>query len=397
MKVIQINSECGRGSTGKIAVAISDLLLEKGIESYIFYSGNHKSVYPRGIMINEKINIRMHQILSRVFGDQGFHSYFSTLRLVKKIEKMKPDVIMMHNLHGYYLHLGVLFRYLQKYDGKVFWTLHDCWAFTGHCTHFTIAGCDKWKEMCHECPQKNKYPYSWFFDRSKDLYYKKKKLFLSVKDMTIITPSEWLAGFVKESFLSKYPCKVINNGIDVNVFKPIESEFRKKYGLENKKIILGVASVWSYEKGLDVFINLAKELDDSQYGIVMVGTDNSVDKKLPDNIISIHRTCDQKELAEIYSAADVFLNPTREDNYPSVNMEAIACGTKVIAFDTGGCKEILSYGKGTIITDRSLEKVVKAIVEETSDLKNNETEYSKSSYQFDQKRCFEKYVELMCN
>ena len=396
MKVVQINSECGKGSTGKIVTAISDLLFEKGIENYIFYSGNHKSTYHRGIMIQKKAGIRIHQILSRVFGDQGFHSYFSTLRLIKMIKKINPDVILMHNLHGYYLHLGVLFCYLKKFDGKVFWTLHDCWAFTGHCTHFTIEKCDRWKKECGNCPQIHKYPYSWFFDRSKKLYQKKKKLFLSVKDMTIITPSEWLSGLVKESFLSEYPCKVINNGIDIEIFKPTKNDFKVKHSIENKKMVLGVASVWSYEKGLDVFINLAQKLDDSKYKIVMVGTDDSIDKQLPKNIISIHRTNNQKELAEIYSAADVFLNPTREDNYPSVNMEAIACGTKVVAFDTGGCQEILSNFNGTIIKDKSLENVIKAIVAVTSDLQDGER-HTKDLHQFDQKICFEKYAEFMCN
>lgn len=397
MKVVQINSECGRGSTGKIAVAISEQLSSKGIENYIFYSGNHKSDYENSWMIAKKYSIRLHQILSRIFGDQGFHSSLATRRLVKKLGETNPDVILMHNLHGYYLHIGIFFDFLAGFKGKVYWTLHDCWAFTGHCTHFMNVGCEKWKTGCYECPQKRKYPYSWFFDRSKTLYEQKKQLVSKVDDLTIITPSIWLADTVKASYINNRPVVVVNNGINLDVFKPTESDFKDRYRIQDKMIILGVAAVWSNAKGLDMLIRLSQELDESIYQIVLVGTDDTVDRYLPDNILSIHRTQNQKELAEIYSAADVFVNPTREDNYPSVNMEAIACGTPVVAFDTGGCKESIDEGCGVIVQSKSYGELKGAVLSVIGMKGKLSQKCIDSSKRFDQRICFEKYVDLICS
>ena len=395
-KVIQINSECGRGSTGKITVSISKLLDSNGIENYVFYSGNHKSNYANGRRIAGKLSIRIHQVLSRIFGDQGFHSSWSTMRLIRRIRKIDPDVILLHNLHGYYLNLRMLFRFLKQYAKPVYWTLHDCWAFTGHCTHFTAEKCNKWQTGCYSCVKKKQYPYSWFWDRSKQLYARKKQLFTSLPNLTLITPSEWLAQLVKQSFLGRYPVCVINNGIDLNVFKPTPSNFRQTYGIGNKKIILGVASVWSYYKGLDVFVSLHARLDRERYQIVLVGTDRNVDQQLPEGIISIHRTQNQKELAEIYSAADVFVNPTREENYPTVNMEAIACGTQVVTFNTGGCAEMLNQDCGIVVSDNSVDELEKMIIVASS--KQIDTEcYLQHAQQFNERKCFEKYVRLISN
>lgn len=391
-KVIQINSECGRGSTGKIAVAISKLLNEKNIENYIFYSGNHKSDYPNGRMIASKADIRAHQLLSRIFGDQGFHSYFATKKLVKDIDSIEPDVIILHNLHGYYLHLGVLFSYLKDYKGRVLWTLHDCWPFTGHCAHFTLSGCDKWKTGCKDCEQKDKYPYSWFFDRSKGLYNRKRELFTSIKDMTIITPSEWLAGLVAYSFLNKYSVRVINNGINTDVFKPVESDILAAYDIKDKHIILGVSSVWNNAKGLDVFERIATDSNMEEYKVVLVGLDKNTAEKLTDRIIKIERTQNQEELAKLYSAADVFVNPTREDNYPTVNMEAISCGTPVVCFDTGGCAEIVRDNGDIVEVDnyKELENAINQVC-------MNRIGVIDKAERFDEKKCFMKYIEEICS
>lgn len=396
-KVVQINSECGRGSTGKIAVAISKQMTEKGIENYIFYSGNHKSDYPLGRMISGKMSIRVHQILSRLLGDQGFHSTVSTYRLVRSIKKIQPDAILLHNLHGYYLNLRVLFRFLRDYDKPVYWTLHDCWAFTGHCTHFTVAQCEKWKNGCRGCSQKHKYPYSWFLDRSRSLYKKKKELFTSVRDLTVITPSEWLADLTRQSFLGKYPVKVIHNGINLSVFQPTESDVRQKYGIGNRTMILGVASVWGYYKGLDMFLELYKRVKDTDVCIVLVGTDDAVDRQLPEGIISIHRTQNQKELAELYSAADVFVNPTREENYPTVNMEAIACGTPVVTFRTGGAPEIVLEGCGAVTDRNTIDSLEEKINQTLQNRQQMSLSCEKASKSFDEVKCFKEYVELICH
>ena len=226
MKIVQINATCGVGSTGKICVDISKLLTEKGIENYILYTQGN-SDYPLGIKYATKNDIKVQALKSRVFGNYGFNSKKITKKLISELEKIKPDVVHMHNIHSHNCHLELLFDYFRRTQIKVYWSFHDCWAITAYCPHFDMIGCDKWKMGCHHCPQSKQF--SWFFDRSAKLY-KKKKEALAGLDLTIITPSQWLADLTRESFLKDYPVKVINNGIDLSVFKPTKSDFRKKYG-----------------------------------------------------------------------------------------------------------------------------------------------------------------------
>ena len=264
------------------------------------------------------------------------------------LKENHTELIHLHNLHGHFICFPIFFRFIKKHNIPVIWTLHDCWSFTGRCPHFVMMKCDRWKKGCHNCLYPGKsYPQS-YIDTSCMMWSLKKKYFTGINHCILVTPSQWLADLVKQSFLKGYPVKVINNGIDLSVFKPTESGFREKYGLEDVKIVLGVASGWGKRKGLDVFIELAKRLLDD-YRIVLVGTDDNVDKQLPSNIISIHRTQNQKELAEIYTAANVFANPTREDTFPTVNMESLACGTPVVTFRTGGCPEILDETCGSVV------------------------------------------------
>ena len=212
--------------------------------------------------------------------------------------------------------------------------------------------------------------------------------------MTIVTPSEWLAGLVKESYLKDYPVKVINNGIDLNVFKPTESDFRKKYALENKYIVLGVAFGWGRRKGLDVFIELEKRFDKEKYKVVLVGTDDNVDKLLPENIISIHRTQNQTELAKIYSAADVFANPTREENYPTVNMESVACGTPVVTFNTGGSPEMLDETCGAAVAKNDIDAMYNEIIRICEAKPYSLEACIKKAKGFDKNEKFGEYIRL---
>ena len=358
MKVVQINSVCGKGSTGKICVAISELLTKNNIENYIIYASGETS-YPLGIKYMSSGQVKYQALLSKILGNYGFESKFATRRLIKIIDNIQPDVVQLHNLHGHNVHLGMLFSYLKKNKIKIFWTFHDCFGFTAYCMYFDMIGCDEWKTGCKKCPQRKKY--SWFFDRSESLYSKKKKA-LSGLDLTIITPSKWLADITKQSFLKDYPVKVIYNGIDMSLFTPSKSNFREKYKIsEDKAIILGVANKWEKRKGLDVFLQLADSLESKKYQIVVVGTNSDIDKILPKNIISIHRTSNQKELAEIYSAADLFFNPTREDNFPTVNIEALSCGTPVLTFLTGGSPEAIDENSGLVINDCTNEDIKNAI------------------------------------
>ena len=390
MIIAQINATCGAGSTGKICISVSELLSENGVENYIFYSSG-SSDYPLGIKYANEIAIKMQTLVSRIFGNYGFEAKIATKKLINKLEKINPDVIHIHNIHSHNCNLEILFKYIKKKNIKVYWTFHDCWTFTGYCTHFDMIGCEKWKTECNNCVQ---YRYfSWFFDRSKYLFNKKKQLVLGI-NLTIITPSEWMAGLVKQSFLKGYPIKVINNGIDLNIFKPTKSNFREKYNLKDKYIILGVAFGWGKRKGLDIFIELSKRLDNS-YQIVLVGTDDNVDKELPQKIISIHRTQNQNELAEIYTVADLFVNPTREENYPTVNMEAIACGTPVVTFNTGGSPEMLDSTCGTVVKKNDIDGIYNEIKRICETHPYSKDDCLKRAESFDKNLRFTEYLNLL--
>ena len=334
-----------------------------------------------------------HYILGRRLGFLGLFSFFSTIKLLCQIRKRKCDLIHLHNLHDFSINLPLLFRYIKKNRMSVVWTLHDCWSFTGRCPHFVMAKCDKWKTGCNSCPYpKTSYPQS-FIDTSSIMWKLKRKWFTGIEHCTLVTPSQWLADLVKQSFLKGYPVKVINNGIDLSVFKPSKSDFRERYGLVGKKIVLGVSFGWSVRKGLDVFIELAKRLPDD-YRIVLVGTDDNVDKQLPANVFSIHRTQNQKELAEIYTSADVFANPTREENYPTVNMESIACGTPVVTFRTGGSPEIIDETCGSVVACDDVDSMEMEIRRICEEIPFSCDACLRKAESFDNNERFKEYVEL---
>ena len=391
MRILEINT-VNFGSTGHIMLRIADLARSEGHEAICsFYARRNKPADKNTIYIGNKISHNLHKKFSKYTGYNGRLSVISTWNFLQKVKKFNPDIIHIHNLHDRFINVPMLFKFIKKNNIKVIWTLHDCWSFTGQCVHFTIAGCDKWKTGCHDCPQIHVYPAS-NVDRTKKMWELKRQWFTGVKDMTIVTPSVWLSNLVKESYLKDYPVKVINNGIDLSVFKPTESDFRAKNDLDGKFIILGAASIWEKRKGIDVFIELAKRLDD-RFKIVLVGTNDEDDKILPDNIISIHRTSNQKELAEIYSAADLFFNPTREENYPTVNMEAIACGTPVMTFKTGGSPEIIDDKTGVVVEDNidAIEQKILSIYE-TRPFKPEDLEARAKGFSADDK--FAQYLRL---
>jgi len=388
MKVVQINATCGIGSTGKICVGISQVMTDANIENVILCSRSNG--YPQGISCADSRYIKLQALKSRIFGNYGFNSKGATRKIIRELERIRPDIVHLHNIHGHDCNLEMLFSYFRESKTKLIWTFHDCWAFTAYCPHFALVQCDRWKSQCCECVQKH--DYSWLVDRSRELFEKKKRLFQGL-DMTIVTPSKWLADLVKQSFLKDYPVHVIHNGIDLSVFKPVEGQFRKERGLEKKKLVLGVSFGWGPKKGLDVFVELSKRLPDD-YRIVLVGTDPTVDKLLPENMISIHRTRNQQELAEIYSAADVFVNPTREENYPTVNMEALACGTPVLTFRTGGSPEMLDEACGSVVAYNDTDMLEKEIIRICTDRPYAEANCLKKASEFDQKERFKEYLEL---
>ena len=389
MKIVQINATCGVGSTGKICVGISEILSKENIENYIFYS-NKTNGYGLGIGFAEKKYIKLQALKSRIFGNYGFNSKKITKKIIDELEKIQPDIIHLHNIHGHDCNLEMLFTYFKKKQTKLVWTFHDCWAFTGYCVYFDMVKCGKWKTKCENCEKIREY--SWLFDRSSVLYEKKKQLFEGL-DLTIVTPSWWLADLVKQSFLKDYPVHVIHNGIDLSVFKPRESDFRERYKLENKKIVLGVSFEWSKRKGLDVFVDLSQRLP-GDYKIVLVGTNAEVDKCLPDGIVSIHRTQNQQELAEIYAAADLFVIPTREENYPTVNMEALACGTPVLTYRTGGSAEMLDEHCGSVVGCDDIEALEKEILRICTENPYKKSDCLTKAKSFDKNLKFIEYYNL---
>ena len=360
--LLQINSVSNWGSTGRIAEDIGQLAIENGWRSYIAFGRNNGPNQSQHIKIGTDWDIMVHGIYTRLFDLHGFASEKATFELVKKIKSIAPDVILLHNLHGYYLNIKILFDYLKEANIPIIWTFHDCWSITGHCCYFDFCGCERWKTSCYSCPQKKSYPSSIFLDRSKSNFKLKKELFRSVEQMVIVPVSQWLSTILKESFLKNYPIKVIHNGIDINTFSPQPDNdiIRKKYLTGNRFMILGVAAVWSERKGLKDFIKLSERLP-KDCVILLVGLNERQIKRLPPQIIGISRTENIKELTALYSAADLYINPTWEDNFPTTNLEALACGTPTVTYRTGGSIEAVSPETGFIVEKGDIDGLLNIV------------------------------------
>ena len=362
-KLLQINITANWGSHGKIAEGIGLVAMEHGWSSHIAYgrwfNESKSELYHIGSMWDE----RVHGVVSRLFDAHGLASAGATKELIKYIRSVSPDIIHLHNIHGYYLNYPILFNFLKEYGKPVVWTLHDCWPYTGHCAHYMYVKCDKWKTECHDCQQKSAYPKSMGLDRSRQNFLKKKEVFSDMKNLTIVPVSKWLEGELKDSFLSEYTCHQIYNGIDINVFTPcLDTEkYKEAYHIpKDKHIILGVASNW-YRKGLPDFIKLFDKIDTSKAVIVLVGLHADEKKHLPEGIIGISRTENVNELVALYSMASVFFNPSLEDNFPTTILESLACGTPVVTYNTGGCGEALTNEIGAIVNQGDREAILAGI------------------------------------
>jgi putative colanic acid biosynthesis glycosyltransferase len=396
--LLQINAVANSGSTGKIAEDIGKLAIRSGWRSIIAYGRYANPSASELIKIGDKwgVDTKEHGLETRLLDNHGLASRIATKKFVKQIEEIKPDVIQLHNIHGYYINYKILFECLSRLDVPIVWTLHDCWTFTGHCANFDFIGCDKWKSGCYACVAKKTYPTSLLMDRSRRNYEDKKRAFCSVKDMTLVPVSDWLAGLVKESFLGRYPVEVIHNGVDLQAFRPMETKrVKEKYGLEGKKVLIGVASVWSGRKGLADFVALSKVLPE-EYVILLVGLNKEQIESLPKNIIGIEKTESREELAEMYSAADAFFNPTYEDNFPTTNIEALACGTPMVTYRTGGSVEAVGEGTGFIVEQGDIEQSLRVF--EQIKQGNRET-YRKlcrerAEQYYDKDKVFEEYIAM---
>jgi len=399
LKILQISSEVNVGSVGKIAEQLGEEIIKQGWESYIAYGRDGLPSLSNTFKIGDSFDKIKHGIYTRITDRHGFASAKATKSLLKKIESINPDIIHLHHLHGYYINIEILFKYLSKKNIPIVWTFHDCWSFTGHCAHYEFIGCEKWLTQCEKCPQKSEYPKSSFIDNSFRNYINKKKLFNSIKNLTIIPVSKWLGEETAKSFLKNHSIKVIQNGIDLNKFKISDEKtiinIKRSLNIREEFVILGVANPWSVKKGLDFFVALSERLS-SEYKIVMVGLSKKQLKNLPKKIIGLERTKNVQQLSELYAAADAFLNPTLEDTFPTTNLESLACGTPVITFESGGSSESVNDHTGFVVEKGDIEGLCSALEE----IKKNGKEYysekcrSRADLLFDKEKNFHNYINL---
>ena len=362
-RVLIINSVAMYGSTGKIASQIGELAKANGWECFLAYRKKDSQPSPLiNIPLGGKLDFYFHAFASTFFDSHGLASITNTFKLIKQIRDINPSIIHLHNIHGYFLNYRILFTYLQKIKVPIIWTLHDCWIFTGHCAYFDSIDCDKWKDKCTSCLLKKDYPKSLFIDQSKRNFLLKKKMFTGLDNVTLVPVSHWLESLTKQSFLKMHSIQTIHNGIDLNTFKPTESSLKELYKLSDASIVLGVSSKgFGGRKGLSDFIYLANNLP-ANYKLIMIGVHPNEIKVIPSNVITIERTNSQRELACFYSIADVFINPTYSDNFPTTNIEALACGTPVITYNTGGSPESLTEEVGIVVERGNRAELLSAIM-----------------------------------
>lgn len=398
-KILQIGSSINCGAPGKIAEQIGLLAIKKGWDVYMAHGLRHSNpsklkTIPMVTPSEEKI----HALYSLLLDRQGLGPDGKTKMLVEWIKENKPDVIHLHNIHGHFLNYQTLFKYLVTTEIPIVWTFHDFWPITGHCAHFDHIDCNKWKTNCYRCPLSKAYPKSLFFDRSRQNYITKKELFSSIKQMVIAPVSNWAGSFIKDSFLKHYPILPIYNGVDVNVFTPISSNKRKLLGLDDKCVLVGVASPWSSMKGFNDYMKLREQLSD-KYAIIMIGLNPKEMSNIPDGIIGIPRTQNQLELAEYYSMADIVLNLSYQETFGMTTVEGMACGTPVIVYKKTASPELITSETGIVVEAGNLNNLLQAI--ETI-YKNGKAVYSekcreRAVQKFDKEKCFEEYVKLYNN
>jgi len=378
-------------STGRITESIGKLAIEKGWDCYIVHGARYTrpGSCMHSIQAESKMGEYAHFAESLLLDNHGLASRRTTKAVIEQIKQIQPDLIQLHCVHGYYMNYKLLFEYLNTTDIPIVWTFHDCWAFTGHCAHFVTAGCEKWKTGCFDCPLKGDYPKS-LVDCSNRNYDLKKTLFKANNNLHIVPVSEWLAELTQQSFLKDKDIQVIRNGVDINVFKPLNNKKADRYR------VLGVSGVWNKGKGLFDFYKLRDSLDKNQYEIILIGLTKKQLKELPDGIIGVERTNSVSELAEYYSSANVFVNPTYADSLPTVNMEALACGTPVVTYKTGGSPEIIDEKTGIVVEQGSVEGLANAVKSICAEVANHFVEdcRKRAELLFDREKCFEEYLRL---
>jgi putative colanic acid biosynthesis glycosyltransferase len=394
--ILQINVSGNYGSTGQIAEDIGKKISQSNGVSTIGFGRYATLSASDTIKIGNKFGQAMHLIQTRLFDQHCLGSEAGTIEFVKKIKELNPDIIHLHQLHGYYISMKILFDFLRDFGKPVIWTFHDCWAYTGHCCHYSRVGCEKWKTSCHDCPLTQYYPQSFLYDNSESNYHLKKQLFNSVPNLTLVPVSEWLAGEIKLSFLKGHEIKPIHNGIDIEKYKYSDpKKLIEKYQIDGKSVVLGVASPWSDIKGLRDFVELSKIID-SKIQIILIGLSQIQIKKLPNNIIGISRLDDPTDLAKFYSLADVFVNPSKAESFGLVTVEAMACGTPVVGYNATATPELIKPGTGYVVEKLDIVGLHDRI---NLILKNGRSSYSDACREnvvlnYNKEVQYDKYLEL---
>lgn len=401
MKILQVNICLNVLSTGRITEQIGETIINEGWDSYVLTYGPLKESRSHVIKSDGGIEHFMHRVINRFCDCQGYGSYFATKKVIKRIETINPDIIHLQNIHDCWLNFPQLFDYIIKNKKPVVWTFHDCWAFTGHCAYFDDADCLRWQKLCYDCPLKREFS----LDLSQFNYKKKKSLFSVVPNMTIVPVSRWLEDIAKQSFLGGKRIITIHNGVDLDMFKPRQTDLRKKLNISDNFVLLGVASNWGKSKGIFDFISLS---ENTNYTIVLIGIPDKMKELLPANIIVISKTDSQEQLSEYYSMADVFVNPTYHDNFPTVNLEALACGTPIVGYRTGGSPEAVEEGAndnlekelcGEFVEQGDLSALINVIEKIRNErkevrLKRKDACRKRAVAMFDKKDCYRKYIEI---
>lgn len=386
-KLLQINVCSAMLSTGKIAEDISKVAIKHGWTTYTAWGRFAKSSVSTQIRIGSKFDTYIHYIAHKLFDYEGLASKRATRKLIYRIKEIKPNIIHLHNIHDHYINYPILFDYLAKSNIPIVWTLHDCWTFTGGCMYYDQLNCYKWETECKECQEHR----ALFNDTTEKQYALKRDLLAKINHLYYVPVSNWLADALSKSHQKVRPSITIHNGIDLSIFKPIQNKTRTNYFQ-----ILGVAAVWDKRKGLDDFIRLRKMLP-SEYKITLVGLNSEQIKSLPKEIHGITRTTNVHELVQLYSFSDVFVNPTYSDNFPTTNIEAIACGTPVITYNTGGSPEAIDEKTGIVIEQGNIIALANAIINmKEHPLSSKDCRLRAEKY-FDKDKCFEKYMDLYNN
>lgn len=392
MRILLVNTFVGLTSTGNLTYEIYKCCVENGNECDIAYGRKDVKKDVTTYKISNKVDYNVHALWTRLTDLNGSGSYFATKRFLRFIDEYSPDLIHLHNLHGYYLNLRLFFKYINKRNIPVVWTFHDCWPFTGHCPYYTNIGCNRWKTECYDCPKKKEHPASLFLDNSRRNFRAKNEIF-HLPDQMIITPvSEWLSGEVKQSFFKDVHIQTIYNGVDLNVFRPVESGFKQMYRIESKKMLLGVAINWVPTKGLEEFIQLNSKVSE-EYIIVLIGLEETQIAKLPKGIMGFGRTENVRQLVEIYSAADVFVNPSKEETFGLVTAEALACGTPAVVYNATASPELVDEETGRVVEVGDIKGLYEAI-KQIDKRKMSAACVKRAELLFDKRKNQKKYLEI---